>query len=189
MASELPTVDTPPERIKARARSLRPPAASHCNTPARTTARPLRTHLLERPSGHPRLGVQGARMTCKPDSVTTSRRPTTIPLGPSSRTGSSGQPGSLGREDPGANPARSLFGLAPGGACHAADVTAGAVGSYPTVSPLPRAEARSGLISVALSLGLPRAGVTRRHFSLESGLSSRVLRPPRPSSHPRTPRL
>ena len=31
---------------------------------------------------------------------------------------------------------------------------------------------RGGLISVALSLGSPRAGVTRRHFSLESGLSS-----------------
>ena len=63
-----------------------------------------------------------------------------IPLGPPSPAGSCGQPGSLGREKPwGAlrPPARSLFGLAPGGACHAADVAAGAVGSYPTVSPLP----------------------------------------------------
>jgi len=34
--------------------------------------------------------------------------------------------------------APSLFGLAPGGVCHAADVTAGAVRSYRTVSPLPR---------------------------------------------------
>jgi len=32
---------------------------------------------------------------------------------------------------------RSLFGVAPGGACHAAAVTSRAVGSYPTVSPLP----------------------------------------------------
>ena len=32
----------------------------------------------------------------------------------------------------------SLFGLAPGGACHASFLTVGAVGSYPTVSPLPR---------------------------------------------------
>ena len=66
----------------------------------------------------------------------------TIPLGPPSPTGSGSQPGSLGREKPwGLSPARSLFGLAPGGACHAADVAAGAVGSYPTVSPLPAAEA------------------------------------------------
>ena len=33
---------------------------------------------------------------------------------------------------------RSLFGIAPGGACHATPVAGGAVGSYPTVSPLLR---------------------------------------------------
>ena len=44
----------------------------------------------------------------------------------------------------------SLFGLAPGGACRAPFLTVGAVGSYPTVSPLPRM--RGGLISAALSL-------------------------------------
>jgi|GEM_PF-566155 len=33
--------------------------------------------------------------------------------------------------------ARSLFGLAPGGACHAVPVTSDAVGSYPTLSPFP----------------------------------------------------
>jgi hypothetical protein len=31
--------------------------------------------------------------------------------------------------------ARPLFGIAPGGACHAASVASRAVGSYPTVSP------------------------------------------------------
>ncbi len=35
--------------------------------------------------------------------------------------------------------AQSLFGLASGGACRAPPVARGAVGSYPTVSPLPRA--------------------------------------------------
>ena len=35
-----------------------------------------------------------------------------------------------------------------------------------------RPKPRGGLFSVALSLGSPRAGVTRRHFSLEPGLSS-----------------
>src|SRR5918996_3831282 len=105
-----------------------------------------------------------------------------IRLGPPSRAGSSSQPGPLGREKPwGRSPARSLFGLAPGGACRAAGVATGAVGSYPTVSPLPPAEAGGGLISVALSLGSPRAGVTRRHLSLESGLSSTLSGRGRPA--------
>jgi len=40
-------------------------------------------------------------MACKPDPVTPSRGPTAIRLGPPLRTGSSSQPGSLGRENPG----------------------------------------------------------------------------------------
>ena len=37
-----------------------------------------------------------------------------------------------------------------------------------------------GLLSVALSLGSPRAGVTRRLFTVEPGLSSTGQAPPRP---------
>ncbi len=40
-----------------------------------------------------------------------------------------------------------------------------------------------GIISVALSVGLPRPGVTRHRYFVESGLSSRLL--PRPSGSPR----
>ena len=69
-----------------------------------------------------------------------------------------------------------LFGLAPGGACHAPFLTVGAVRSYRTVSPLLPAGAESGLFSVALSLRRPLkaapAGVTRRLISVEPGLSS-----------------
>ena len=67
-----------------------------------------------------------------------------------------------------------LFGLAPGGACHAASIAGDAVRSYRTLSPLPSfAEAsEGGLLSVALSLGSPPAGVTRRLFAVEPGLSS-----------------
>ena len=64
-----------------------------------------------------------------------------------------------------------LFGLAPGGACRAVYVTADAVRSYRTLSPLPCTQ--GGLLSVALSLGSPPAGVTRRHIAVEPGLSSR----------------
>src|SRR5687767_15689336 len=38
--------------------------------------------------------------------------------------------------------AASLFGLAPGGACHAVPVTRSAVGSYPTLSPFPAPRGR-----------------------------------------------
>ena len=42
---------------------------------------------------------------------------------------------------------------------------------------------RGGLLSVALSLGSPPAGVTRRHVVVEPGLSSTAARQPRSPSH------
>ena len=63
-----------------------------------------------------------------------------------------------------------LFGFAPGGVYLAASVAGRAVGSYPTLSPLPRK--RGGLLSVALSLGLPPPAVSRHRVSMEPGLSS-----------------
>src|ERR1700754_1564636 len=65
-----------------------------------------------------------------------------------------------------------LFGLAPGGVCRAASVTGRAVRSCRTLSPLPSPEGSGGLLSVALSLGSPPAGVTRHRRSAEPGLSS-----------------
>jgi hypothetical protein len=66
--------------------------------------------------------------------------------------------------------APSLFGLAPGGVCHAVSVARSAVGSYPTFSPLPGKP--GGSFSVALSLGSPPPDVIRRRVSVEPGLSS-----------------
>ena len=93
--------------------------------------------------------------------------------------------GGIGRRRPAR--AGTLFGIAPGGACRATPVARGAVGSYPTVSPLPMAKAKGGLISVALSVGFPRPGVTRHHCLVESGLSSRADAPAaiRPSAQRR----
>jgi hypothetical protein len=59
-----------------------------------------------------------------------------IPLGAWLPTCSSCRPGPRAK----AAHARSLFGIAPGGACRATAVTSRAVGSYPTVSPLPPAK-------------------------------------------------
>ena len=78
--------------------------------------------------------VKGARMACKPDSVTESPPPMTIPLGAGLPPRSGCQPGSRTK----AARAGSLFGIAPGGACRAGPVARPAVGSYPTVSPLLR---------------------------------------------------
>lgn len=71
--------------------------------------------------------------------------------------------------------APSLFGLAPNGVYHATPVTGSAVGSYPTLSPLPANTPQGmtgGLLSVALSLRSPSPGVTRHRVSMEPGLSS-----------------
>ena len=74
-----------------------------------------------------------------------------------------------------------LFGLAPGGVCHAAPVTGRAVRSYRTVSPLP-ASNTGGLFSVALSLGSPPPVIIRHRVSVEPGLSSALLA--QDSGHP-----
>lgn len=64
-------------------------------------------------------------------------------------------------------PNEFLFGLAPSGVYHAANVTICAVRSYRTISPLPIAKARGGIFSVALSVGSRLPGVTWR-FTLWS---------------------
>jgi len=101
---------------------------------------------------------------------------TIIPLDRPLPDGSRDQPGHLGPATalPSCEGAMSLFGLAPGGACHAVPVARSAVRSYRTLSPLPllNSRARGGLLSVALSLGSLPAGVARRLVAVEPGLSS-----------------
>ncbi len=72
-------------------------------------------------------------------------------------------------------PCSPLFGLAPGEVFRAISIAGNAVGSYSTFSPLPLACAKGGPFSVALSLGLPPAAVSRHRLSMEPGLSSSVL--------------
>ena len=57
--------------------------------------------------------------------------------------------------EPSDGPPGSLFCLAPDWVCPASFVTSGAVGSYPTISPLPRvplSETRGGIFSATLSV-------------------------------------
>ena len=127
---------------------------------------------------------------CKPGSVPPPCGDAAIiPLDRPSRDGSRDLPGALGPATAlpclaeASRGAGSLFGLAPGGACHAALVTKVPVRSYRTLSPFPsipdRARGEGGLLSVALSLGLPPVGVTHRHVVVEPGLSSSLRpRPP-----------
>ena len=74
----------------------------------------------------------------------------------------------------------SLFGLAPCGVYRAPDLTARAVRSYRTFSPLPLRERRGGLFSVALSFRSPGLGVTQRTALRSSDF------PPAPRREPAT---
>src|SRR5437667_5961056 len=78
---------------------------------------------------------------------------------------------------------RCLLGLAPTGGCRATPVARRAVGSYPTVSPLPFGDTKGGLFSVALSVALRRPGVTWR----STLWSSDFPRVAPEAGHPRPP--
>jgi hypothetical protein len=81
---------------------------------------------------------------------------------------------------------RPLFGLAPGGVCHAVPVTRNAGVSYTSVSPLPvLSRAIGGLFSVALSVALRRPAVSR-HPALRSSDFPRT-RSCAPAIHTRFP--
>ena len=83
---------------------------------------------------------------------------TVIPLGVQSPKRSSSLPAARCPKTPWSRRAvsRRLFGLAPTGVCRATSIAECAVGSYPTLSPLPpclpRGTHRGGLFSVALSV-------------------------------------
>jgi hypothetical protein len=118
-------------------------------------------------------GVEFARCqsACKPGSgwpEDSSPDVTAIPLGRALLRASSNQPGRQGPEtgpSPLARKASSLFGFAPGGACHAVPVAGSAVRSYRTFSPLPREEGRSFLHEAVRSLWRFPWGRPRRTLS------------------------
>src|SRR5580658_7348741 len=126
-------------------------------------------------------------MACGPNRTRdghSSGTPVTRRLQQPTRTAGSGHRPRSSRHLRAKSFAPSLFGLAPGGVCRAACVTARAVRSYRTVSPLPtpshsllRKRGRvewgtGGLFSVALSLGSHPPDVIRHRLSTEPGLSS-----------------
>ncbi len=90
------------------------------------------------------LGEDGDQTACKPGSVPSEAEAADIgdhSSGPP-LAGRFSRPTRTARAcdspTPIAGGARPLFGLAPGGACHATTVTSRPVGSYPTLSPFPR---------------------------------------------------
>jgi hypothetical protein len=108
---------------------------------------------------------------------------TVISLGARSPAPSSSQPAASWSRR---TASRRLFGLAPAGVCRATPVTGGAVGSYPTLSPLPEPAVARGPSAVCSLLHCPsraeaRAQALPGNLSLEPGLSSATLSraPPR----------
>ena len=108
-----------------------------------------------------------------------------IPLVPASLTGSSNLPGSFGRAVLSSTVARlrvlrrdiaPLFGLAPCGVLPAICLTADAVRSYRTFSPLPASAPEGatagGIFSVPLVLQVAPTGNYPAHCPVEFGLSS-----------------
>ena len=115
-------------------------------------------------------------MACKPDFVPGFPPSMTIHLGPSLQTRSCNQPGPAGAEAaPGRRPRGPYSVLLPAGLAMRALLP---VPRWALTPPFHRDLAvrsvPSRLFSVALSLGSPRAGVTRRRRFLKSGLSSGV---------------
>lgn len=119
----------------------------------------------------------------------------TIPLGRASPHASSCLPGCLGGSGPAAisrrisPPRHPYMALLPVGLAMRGTLPPPRWALTPPFHPCPRAERGGGLFSVALSVGLPRPGVTRHRCFLESGLSSTAARPQRPSGPPRAPHL
>jgi hypothetical protein len=134
---------------------------------------------LQQPAGGGREEQIDRWWSRKPSSVRSTNRAEVISLGWRSPASSSGLPAA---QTVRAGPHR-LFGLAPTGGCRATAVASCAVGSYPTVSPLPGVAGRFVFCGPVRRLAAPR-----RYLAVcpvELGLSSSRLRGPRPS-HPTT---
>lgn len=102
---------------------------------------------------------------------------TVIPLGVQSPERSSSLPAARWLAPPLSRRAvsRRLFGLAPAGVCRAADVAADAVGSYPTISPLPQFALRRFVFCCAVRHMKLTPHVPRNYLAtcpVEPGLSS-----------------
>ena len=130
-------------------------------------------------------------MACKPDFVQGLPPWMTIPLAPPLPTGSSCQPGPAGAKMALSCDARSLFGIAPGGACRAGPVARPAVGSYPTVSPLPTLFRLPGRRRSVLCGAFPGVAPAGRYPApyLHGVRTFLDGCPPRSSSHPRERQL
>ena len=89
------------------------------------------------------------------------------------------RPGGRARSRAGSCPRRAgappLFGLAPRGVCHAPDVAIGAVGSYPTFSPLPRGVVPAVSRDASIAGPKPRGGMFSVALSVPEGYCPRSL--------------
>ena len=125
-----------------------------------------------------------SQLACKPGSVwRRCRRVTAIHLGHPLPGASRYQPGWLARKPTWSrNSAPSLFGIAPGGVYHAGPVAGPAVGSYPTLSPLPHMRAAVCFLR-HFPWGYPRRRLSGTVFPWSPDFPLRLLRIRR-SDHP-----
>jgi len=129
------------------------------------------THVSLRPCGRRKLDQKA----CKPGSVRPLRGLAAIPLGRPLLTASRDTPGARASDDPYVPPTWSCSGR--GLPCQPCCQACGGLLPHPFTLTL-RPKPSGGLLSVALSLGLRRAAVSRRPVFLEPGLSSSTGLPP-----------
>jgi len=129
--------------------------ASRCKHQRRSSALTKRVHS---PSGcTTTMSKKECEAVCKPNSVPSMKRVTVIDLGVVSQRRSTQPTHGYKRGGPprGAFTPPRLFGLAPDGVYRATPVTRCAVGSYPTVSPLPVPENRPSAVYSLLHFPSP----------------------------------
>jgi len=176
-----PGANAPDSGVPVTAAALVPPACQ---------ARMFSQRRCRRDHPGTRCQRKRLRRACKPDSVQGRAPWATIPLDEPLPARSSCQPGPLGRSHPATEAARGPYSaLLPVGLAVPVRLPVPRWALTPPFHPYLRNPdkpcAEGGLFSVALSVGLPRPGVTRHRRFVKSGLSSApemnpVPRPPGP---------
>lgn len=185
--AESRATDRGPRQVRAGSRRV----AGRARTRPRRRALGLRPRPKHRCGREDETGWATGESACRPGSVVRVGGPAAIHLGLPLPTASSDLPAGIGRatlERLRREPEAPLLTLLRMGFTEPPGSPRALVVSYTTLSPLPPAQAGGGLLSVALSRGSPRVGVTHHPALWSPDLPRRdVSRRGRPTGSPAAP--